>query len=543
MKKYKPLNVKIGAFFLILAVLVGVGMGWLIYHVNYSDSEDFSKRQLIKCGRYIDDIVDTEMIDSWLKNGKDDAYIRTENDLKGIQKAFDLSYIFVYRPCFDENGEFTEAVDFVFDLNPPGDTKSIKRNLGDHLDKRKEYKQILEVINTGEAQTTDFWKESKAGELLTALVPLNNDGNNSDDYSIAGVCCKMSLVKETAVRSSIFLVVAVELMIILFAVILLLFIHRRVIRPVKLLSSHMDSFVSNGRMSEDSHIVEINTHDEIEQMADNFNSMADSITQYTIDLREITAVQERLRTELDVAGSIRSAVSAELTYPAFTERSDFELFASMKNTVYNSCSFCNYFLTDENHLTIVIGESVGKSLPSMLMSMLAATHICALAKMHVEPNKIAYEANNSLCGFERNDIGMTVSALIADIDLARGEMKYVNAGMPPVIIKRTGEPYECEAESMQFNLGEMHGVSFEQKILPLNQGMTLFFTSYGIPEMKNTEGEKLTNSRLSQEINNIACQSYPLDEMVDELEMRLETFGSGVQSELDTTILGFRYLG
>ena len=542
MKKYKRLNVEIGAFFLILVVLVAVGMGWLIYHVNYSDSENFSKRQLIKCGKYVDDIVDAEMIDSWLKNGKDDEYLRTESDLKGIQEAFGLSYIFVYRPCFDKNGEFNNAVDFVFDLNPPGDTQSIKRNLGDHLENRKEYRQILEVINTGEAQTTDFWKQSEAGELLTALVPLNNDGN-SKNYSIVGVCCKMSQVKETAIRSSILLVVVVELVIIPFAFILLMFIHRRVIRPVRVLSSHMDSFVTNGRMSEDSHITEIKTHDEIEQMADNFNSMADSIAQYTSDLKDITAAQERLRAELDVAGSIRSAVSAELTYPAFSERSDFELFASMKNTVYNSCSFCNYFLTDENHLTVVIGESVGKTLPSMLMSMLAATHICALAKMKVEPYKIAYETNNSLCGFERNDISMTVSALIADIDLARGEMKYVNAGMPPLIIKRTGEPYECEAESMQFNLGEMHGVSFEQKTLPLNQGMALFFTSYGIPEMKNKDGEKLTNIRLLQEINTIAGRSYPLNEMVAELEIKLEMFGSGVQSELDTTILGFRYLG
>lgn len=542
MKKFKRLNIKIGAFFLAHAILVGIGMGLLVYHVNYSDSEDLSKRQLIKCGNYVNEIIDTKMIESWLKNGEDDSYSRTENSLRGIQEAFDLSYIFVYRLCFDEKGEFTDAVDFLFDINPPGDTESIQRNLGDHLENRKEYKQLLDVINTGEAQTTDFWKQSKAGELLTALVPLNDDGNK-DEYAVAGVCCRMSLVKETAMRSSFLMVATVELVVILFAVVLLMFIHLRVVRPVKILSSHMDSFVTNGRISKDSHVTEIKTHDEIEQMADNFNSMADFIEKYTRDLKDVTAARERLRAELDVAGSIRSAVSAELAYPAFTERSDFELFASMKNTVYNSCSFCNYFLTDENHLTVIIGESMGKSLPSMLMSMLAATNISALAKMHVEPYKIAYETNNSLCGFERNDMSMTVSAVIAEIDLARGEMKYVNAGMPPIIIKRTGEPYECEAESMQFNLGEMHGVSFEQKTLPLNQGMALFFTSYGVPEMKNKDGEKLTNSRLSDEINTIAGRSYPLNEMVAELEFKLEMFRSGVHSELDTTILGFRYLG
>ena len=175
--------------------------------------------------------------------------------------------------------------------------------------------------------------------------------------------------------------------------------------------------------------------------------------------------------------------------------------------------------------------------------MLAATGISAFSRMHAEPYKAAYEANNSLCSFERNDMSMTVSALIAEIDLATGLMKYVNAGMPPILIKRTGESYIREEKSMQFNLGEMHGVTFEQKTLQLNQGMTLFFNSYGIPEMKNKLGESFTEERLADEINDIASSNYPLNEMIYELENRLELFRDGAASVLDTTILGFRYLG
>ena len=163
--------------------------------------------------------------------------------------------------------------------------------------------------------------------------------------------------------------------------------------------------------------------------------------------------------------------------------------------------------------------------------------------MHAEPYKAAYEANNSLCSFERNDMSMTVSVLIAEIDLTTGLMKYVNAGMPPILIKHTGEAYIREEEAMQFNLGEMHGVTFEQKTIQLNQGMTLFFTSYGIPEMKNNIGESFTEERLAEEINDIASQNYPLNEMIGELENRLEAFRNGAANLLDTTILGFRYLG
>ena len=541
MKKYHKLNVKIGAFFLVLVVLVAVGLGTLLYRITYSDVLDLTSKRLIRCGNYVNNVINKEMVDRWLKNGKDGDYSLTEIELEAIQSVFDLSYIFVYRPNFDAEGKELDEVTFVFDLNPVGDTKDVKRKLGEAVTKRKEYEEISKVIETGEPQISDTLKKTEDGSLLTAFVPLKDDYGKI--YAIIGVSCRMENVHNIATRSSIVPVIVVVLVIILFAVILLLFLHRRVIRPVKLLSSRMDHFVTNEADFNNNYITEIHTHDEIEQMADNFNSMADSITRYTADLKEITASRERLRAELDVAGSIRSAVSAENTFSAFAERSDFELSASLKNTVYNSCSFCNYFLTDENHLFIVLGESVGKSLPSMLMSMLAATNICALAKMGVEPHKIAYETNNSLCGFERNDIGMTVSALIAKIDLSIGEMKYVNAGMPPVIIKRTGEAYTEEEKGMQFNLGEMHGVSFEQKTLRLNQGTTLFLTSYGVSELKNASGEVFSHSRLTRELNEIAGRDYPLDLMIGELERRMDAFRGNTPIELDTTILGFRYLG
>ena len=549
MKKYHTLNVKIGAFFVVLVVLVAVFLGTLIYRINYSDAESFCKRQLLKCGEYLGDSIDFEKLEKEYTKRVEGIFAKDYNqymqELEEFQKIFDLSYVFIYKPCIDENGHYANDVEFLFDLNPPGDTKDKQYAYGEHKTGIREYQEISDVIETGEAQTSTVFENTNDGNLLTAFVPITKleDKNDKSELIIVGISNSMDQVQEIAMRSSFLMIFSVELVIVAFAVILLFYLRRKVINPVKLLSKRMDTFVSSGHKLDSAYVTEINTHDEIEQMADNFNNMADSIRKYTDDLKSITSAQERLRAELDVAGSIRAAISSETAYPAFTERSDFELYASLKNTVYNSCSFCNYFLADQDHLIIVIGESVGKNLPSMLMSMLAATGISAFSRMHAEPYKAAYEANNSLCSFERNDMSMTVSALIAEIDLATGLMKYVNAGMPPILIKRTGESYIREEKSMQFNLGEMHGVTFEQKTLQLNQGMTLFFNSYGIPEMKNKLGESFTEERLADEINDIASSNYPLNEMIDELENRLELFRDGAASVLDTTILGFRYLG
>ena len=540
MKKYHKLNIKIGLFFLILVVVIAMVIGNAVYFLSFSNQTAQGESQMIRCANYLNGLIDADLIRTWLENGADDTYWMTKKSLEGARETFELSYVFVYCPVEDGKGGLKDEIICVFDLNPVGDHEDKLLVLGEHDHNVHIYEELAEVYRTGEEQTTGKLSTKHEGDLLTTMVPLRND--SGEICAITGVCARLNNIKNRAANFSLIMVIVIDVMIVLFAAAFLIYVTRRIIRPVKLLSKNMDGFVKNGFDVGNSYITDIRTRDEVEQMADNFNSMADAITRYTDDLKTMTASRERLRAELDVAGCIRSAVSAENTFSAFTERSDFELSSSLKNTVYNSCSFCNYFLTDETHLLIVLGESVGKSLPSMLMSMLASTNICALAKMGVEPYKIAGETNNSLCGFERNDISMTVSALIAQIDLTSGEMKYVNAGMPPVIVKRTGEPYVGEEEGMQFNLGEMYGVAFEQKTLHLNQGMSLFFTSYGVAELKNADGEAFSRSRLCSEINDIAAKNYPLEEMIAELERRLDAFRGSTPIELDTTILGFRYL-
>lgn len=122
---------------------------------------------------------------------------------------------------------------------------------------------------------------------------------------------------------------------------------------------------------------------------------------YTENLEIKTAEEQRLRLDLDVAGQIRQAISSETTYPAFPERTDFDLCASMKHTIYNKCSFCNYFFTDTDRLFIVVGESLGNTLASMIFSILALSSIRSYAKIGLTPYQIAAETNNQLCSTEK----------------------------------------------------------------------------------------------------------------------------------------------
>ena len=116
-KKYYKLNAKISFFFLILVVIVAVGVGRLLYDINFSNSINFSRTMLERCAVYVDNLVDADNVKDWLENGKDDLYEYIQSDLEYIRSVFHLPYIFVYKPVTDSGGAMDEAV-MVFDINP-----------------------------------------------------------------------------------------------------------------------------------------------------------------------------------------------------------------------------------------------------------------------------------------------------------------------------------------------------------------------------------------------------------------------------------------
>ena len=540
-KKYRSINLRISVQYLVLLLIVAVVVGGIVYHISYSRSLKSAKSLMSICGYYSADIIDAERMKGWLEKGPDEYYKVTENDMHGIKSEFGLTDLYVYKPLSDENGEIKDEAVFVFDIVEDGDKSVTKMELGQTYKKLHEYDLALKAYQTKEPQFRENYSPNGRTPMLLAVVPMMLD--NGEVYAVVGLTIPMLSITKSAVNVSIAMVLVFACVIIAFAVINLLFVHRTIIKPVKLLSHSMNTFVSGGNEYHYTPVTQIHTRDEIEQMTDNFNSMAESIIKNTHDLEQAAMQQERMRTELDVSGTIRSALSADTTYPAFPERKDFELYASLKNTVYNSCSFCNYYLNGNDHLFIVLGESVGKTLPSILMSMLAAESIRCLAEMGVEPCRIAAETNDQRCSFERNDKSMTVCAMIIEIDLSDGTMKYINAGMPPMILKLAGEPFKAEEETMQFNLGEMRSVSFTQKTVQLQQGNSLIIASHGVSEMRNKGGEIFTGQRLEDEINRISAEKYYLNDMIGGLEDSLEQFRQDRAIELDTTILGFRYFG
>ena len=493
--------------------------------------------------RYLDSYTDEELnkgsnsIDLWLTEGENEDYNKIDENLNKLRSSLGVSELFVYKAKTDANGNIKNDFVILFDAPATGKVYA----LGEEFGKSAAFDMVNKVYETGEPQLEDSKSYSKTRFMLVAYAPIKDEAGKVS--AIAGAQVSLSSVMASVFKDNWFMLLDEAIDFLLLGLALAFFIKKSIITPVDTLSKHMSDFVSDESGLEYTPINEIKTNDELEQMCDDFNALAERVVDYTKDIKEKTAEQEHIKADLNVASQIRSIISGKTIYPAFPERTDFDLCLSMQHTINNKCSFANYFFVDTNKLYIVIGEALGSNLASIIFSALSLSYIKSTAKMGLEPYRVAAEVNNNLCSIEKKDRGLTIGAVIAEIDLKEGIMRYVNAGMPPLLIKNPGESFTLDKASLPFSLGQMHGVAFRQNTLNLSQGSTVLFTSYGVSETVGSNGSDYSMQRLLKNVNDLTRDVYELDKIIYGVENDLDNFRGDTPLKNDTAILGFRYFG
>ena len=87
--------------------------------------------------------------------------------------------------------------------------------------------------------------------------------------------------------------------------------------------------------------------------------MADSLQKYIADLKDATAKEERIAGELNAATQIQADMLPR-TFPAFPNRKEFDLFASMNPAKEVGGDFYDFFMIDDDHLALVMANVSGK---------------------------------------------------------------------------------------------------------------------------------------------------------------------------------------
>ncbi len=280
------------------------------------------------------------------------------------------------------------------------------------------------------------------------------------------------------------------------------------------------------------HRIEMNTGDEIEELANAFNKMAGDIQTYIKNLASITAEKERIGAELNVATQIQSSM-LPCIFPAFPDRSEFDIYGYMLPAKEVGGDFYDFFLIDDTQLAIVMADVSGKGIPAALFMVIAKTLIKNNAQSGKSPSEVFETVNNMLC--ESNDAGMFVTAFIGILDIASGRFTYANAGHNPPLIKRRDCDYEWLPVKPGFVLAGMGGISYRQDEITLKQGDMLYLYTDGVTEAVNKEDELFTEAHLLQVVNR--HKAVAMNEFIPHIKAEIDLFADGAEQADDITMV------
>lgn len=345
----------------------------------------------------------------------------------------------------------------------------------------------------------------------------------------------------------IYIVVGVSLNILFVVSILFLkYVEVNITSPLELLSRQVKQFALQDHQAaseeEKESILrtcrEIQTGDEIEGLSDSFSRMMEDINSYVVNLARMTAEKERIGAELNVATQIQADMLPRI-FPAFPERTEFDIFASMNPAKEVGGDFYDFFLVDENHLAIVIADVSGKGVPAALFMVIAKTLIKNHAQLGECPADVFTNVNEQLC--EGNEAGLFVTGWMGILDLTTGQFIYVNAGHNPPLLMRSGENFEYLKSRAGFVLAGMEGIRYRQAELTLLPGDRLYLYTDGVTEATDIHAELYGEDRLQNALNQY--KTLPIQEMCSGIKSSVyEFFGEADQFD-DITMLAIEFKG
>lgn len=240
--------------------------------------------------------------------------------------------------------------------------------------------------------------------------------------------------------------------------------------------------------------------------------------------------------ELNVATNIQKSM-LPCIFPAFPEREEFEVFASMEPAKEVGGDFYDFFMVDSRHLAIVAADVSGKGVPAALFMVIGKT----LIKDHTKPGRdlgeVFTEVNNLLC--ESNSEGMFITAFEGVLDLVTGEFRFVNAGHEIPFLCRKGGSFEPHKIRAGFVLAGMEGIPYQCGSMQLQAGDKFFQYTDGVTEAMNKDNELYGMERLGKVLGKNPELS-PM-ELLGAVKADIDDFVGGAEQFDDITMICFEY--
>jgi sigma-B regulation protein RsbU (phosphoserine phosphatase) len=293
--------------------------------------------------------------------------------------------------------------------------------------------------------------------------------------------------------------------------------------------------IGNGKLD---HKIDIKTGDELENLADTFNKMADDLKIYIENLQKVTAAKEKIQSELNVAREIQLGLLHKI-FPPFPDCSQFDLYAMLEPAKEVGGDLYDFFFMDDEHLCFALGDVSDKGVPAALFMTITMALIRNTAEESFNPAIMMSRINDTLSS--DNPRAMFVTLIIGRLNIRTGEILYANGGHnPPILIRNNSKPVFKKELSGPL-VGHMDGIPFKDISLQMNPGDYLFLYTDGVTEALNTRNEFFSDKRLLSEVAN--TKEKGVERITLEIRKKIMKYTDSAPQSDDIAMMMIRFNG
>ena len=241
---------------------------------------------------------------------------------------------------------------------------------------------------------------------------------------------------------------------------------------------------------------------------------------------------QAMRTELEVANRIQLSFLPS-SFPAYPERKEFDIYASMHPAREVGGDFYDFFFIDKNRMALVMADVSGKGIPAALYmigsKILTKTYVMNLQN----PAKVLSRVNKIVCSQYRGEAFVTI--WLGIFDVSSGKVIACNAGHEYPILMRKGCGFELIKDSHGLVVGGLGSSVYENYEFVLNEGDKLFLYTDGLPEACDSENHMFGFERTVAALNEF--KDGPPEEILNGVALKMKEFAGGTEQFDDVTMM------
>ena len=364
----------------------------------------------------------------------------------------------------------------------------------------------------------------KTGDCWIAIKPLLDTG-----WKVVIVIPESELVADIMLLTGEIALVALAGLLIL--VLIIVSITRKMTNPLGRLA-RVTGDIGSGKL--DIKLPTAERNDEIGALTNDFRSMRDSLQTHIEQLKETTAKQQKLESEIQIARGIQMSMVPGGGTVSIKEHG-YQLYSILR-PARSVGGDLYYFQYEANKLHFIIGDVSDKGVPAALFMAKTVTLYTGALNDDLSPGDTFTHMNNALC--QNNDACMFVTALCGTLDLGTGQLVMANAGHMHPIQKTQDTSAELIVDGA-LALGLMEDIKYPDVTHNLDPKTSLFMYTDGISEAFNPEREQYEDERLLAFIaqaNDLSADALGSSSLAD-----VEKFVDGAEQSDDITLMVIHY--